>query len=172
VQVMEARGTRVEQPEAFDALFFGHAARMVRLARLLGDDDPEDVVQESFCKLYAARDRLQQDERKVLGYLHRTVVNEVRSRHRHRQVVRRDAHLFRPDDAHDPTGSHDDRAAVQQALAALPPRQREALVLRYWMDLPLAEIAEVMGVRLGTVKSQVSRALDVLGSLLREEVGR
>jgi RNA polymerase sigma factor (sigma-70 family) len=61
---------------------------------------------------------------------------------------------------------------VQQALAALPPRQREALVLRYWMDLPLAEIAEVMGVRLGTVKSQVSRALDVLGSLLREEVGR
>ena len=49
MQVVETRGTRVEQPEAFDALFFGHAARMVRLARLLGDDDPEDVVQESFC---------------------------------------------------------------------------------------------------------------------------
>ena len=112
------------------------------------------------------------DERRVLAYLHRTVVNEVRSRHRHRLVVRRDAHLFRPDDAHDPTVSHDDRAAVQQALAALPPRQRAALVLRYWMDLPLAEIAEVMGVRLGTVKSQVSRALDVLGRVLREEVGR
>ena len=45
-------------------------------------------------------------------------------------------------------------------------------MLRYWMDLPLAEIAEVMGVRLGTVKSQVSRALDVLGRVLREEVGR
>ena len=124
MQVVETRGTRVEQQDAFDALFFGHAARMVRLGRLLGDDDPEDVVQESFCKLYAARGRLQHDDDRVLAYLHRTVVNEVRSRHRHRQVVRRDANLFRPDDAHDPTGSHDDRAAVQQALAALPPRQR------------------------------------------------
>ena len=83
MQVMETRGTRVEQHDAFDALFFGHAARMVRLARLLGDDDPEDVVQESFCKLYAARGRLDRDERRVLAYLHRTVVNEVRSRHRH-----------------------------------------------------------------------------------------
>ena len=172
MQVMETRGTRVEQPDAFDALFFGHAARMVRLARLLGDDDPEDVVQESFCKVYAARGRLDPDERRLLAYLHRTVVNEVRSRHRHRQVVRRDAHLFHTDDAHDPTGSHDDRAAVQQALAGLAPRQREALVLRYWMDLPLAEIAEVMGVRPGTVKSQVSRGLEVLGRVLREGVER
>ena len=161
----------MEKADAFDALFFGHAARMVRLARLLGDDDPEDVVQESFCKLYAARGRLQHDDR-VLGYLHRTVVNEVRSRHRHRQVVRRDAHLLVTEEAHDPTGAHDDRAAVLKALADLPPRQREALVLRFWMDLPLAQIAEVMGVRPGTVKSQVSRGLDVLGRVLREEVER
>jgi len=169
---METRGTRVEQQDAFDALFFGHAARMVRLARLLGDDDPEDVVQESFCKLYAARGRLDRDERRVLAYLHRTVVNEVRSRHRHRQVVRRDAHLLVTEEAHDPTGAHDDRAAVLRALADLPPRQREALVLRFWMDLPLAQVAEVMGVRPGTVKSQVSRGLDVLGRVLREEVER
>jgi len=162
----------VEETDAFDALFFGHAARMVRLARLLGDDDPEDVVQESFCKLYAARGRLQHDDHRVLAYLHRTVVNEVRSRHRHRQVVRRDAHLLVTDEAHDPTGAHDDRAAVLRALADLPPRQREALVLRFWMDLPLAQIAEVMGVRPGTVKSQVSRGLDLLGRVLREEVGR
>ena len=162
----------MEKADAFDALFFGHAARMVRLARLLGDDDPEDVVQESFCKLYAARGRLQHDDHRVLGYLHRTVVNEVRSRHRHRQVVRRDAHLLVTEDAHDPTGAHDARAAVLQALADLPPRQREALVLRFWMDLPLAQIAEVMGVRPGTVKSQLSRGLDVLGRVLREEVER
>ena len=162
----------MERTDAFDALFFGHAARMVRLARLLGDDDPEDVVQESFCKLYAARGRLQHDDHRVLAYLHRTVVNEVRSRHRHRQVVRRDAHLLVTDEAHDPTGAHDDRAAVLRALADLPPRQREALVLRFWMDLPLAQIAEVMGVRPGTVKSQVSRGLDLLGRVLREEVGR
>ena len=64
----------MEKTDAFDALFFGHAARMVRLARLLGDDDPEDVVQESFCKLYAARGRLQHDDHRVLAYLHRIVV--------------------------------------------------------------------------------------------------
>lgn len=168
MQVMETRGTRVEQHDAFDALFFGHAARMVRLARLLGDDDPEDVVQESFCKLYAARGRLDRDERRVLAYLHRTVVNEVRSRHRHRLVVRRDAHLFRPDDAHDPTGSHDDRAAVQQALAALPPRQREALVLRYYLDLSEAQTAEVMGLSHGAVKSHTSRAMAALRPLLED----
>ena len=63
----------MERTDAFDALFFGHAARMVRLARLLGDDDPEDVVQESFCKLYAARSRLQHDDHRVCRSCGRTV---------------------------------------------------------------------------------------------------
>jgi RNA polymerase sigma-70 factor (sigma-E family) len=158
--------------DGFDALFFAHAARLVRLAALLGDDDPEDVVQESFCKLYAARSRLRGDERQVVAYLNRIVVNEVRSRHRRRQTVRRDAHLFAGDDTDDPTARHDDRQAVLQALAELPQRQREALVLRYWLDLPLAEIAEATGVRVGTVKSQISRGLGVLGVAMREEVER
>ena len=108
----------------------------------------------------------------MLADLHRIVVNEVRSRHRHRHDDPRDPHLLVPDEAHDPTGAHDDRAAVLRALADLPPRQREALVLRFWMDLPLAQIAEVMGVRPGTVKSQLSRGLAVLGGVLREEVER
>ncbi|MGZ4504010.1 MAG: sigma factor, partial [Nocardioidaceae bacterium] len=63
----------------FGVLFFGHAARLVRLAALLGDDDPEDVAQEAFCKLYDARDRLRADEAAVVAYLNRIVVNEVRS---------------------------------------------------------------------------------------------
>ena len=45
----------------FDALFLGHARRVVRLAALLGADDPEDVAQEAFCRLYAARERLEDD---------------------------------------------------------------------------------------------------------------
>jgi DNA-directed RNA polymerase specialized sigma24 family protein len=57
---IDARGRHVtDEPDRFGALFFAHAPRLVRLAALLGDDDPEDVVQESFCKLYAARGRLQ-----------------------------------------------------------------------------------------------------------------
>jgi len=58
--------------------------------------------------------------------------------------------------------------AVVAAVAMLPARQREAVVLRYWLDLPYTEIADVMGVRLGTAKSSVSRALAAVGS--RREV--
>ena len=161
-----------EEPDRFGALFFAHAPRLVRLAGLLGDDDPEDVVQDSFCKLYAARGRLQGEDAKVVAYLNKIVVNEVRSRHRRRQVARRDAHLLTTADTTDPSAVHGDRRAVVEALAGLPPRQREALVLRYWLDLPLAAIADAMGVRIGTVKSQISRGLDVVGAALREEVER
>ena len=161
-----------EEPDRFGGLFFAHAARLVRLAALLGDDDPEDVVQESFCKLYAARGRLRAEDAEVVSYLNKIVVNEVRSRHRRRQVARRDAHLFTTVDTADPTTGHGDRRAVVEALAGVSPRQREALVLRFWMDLPLAAIADAMGVRIGTVKSQISRGLDVVGAALREEAER
>lgn len=164
-----------DEPDRFGALFFAHAARLVRLAALLGDDDPEDVVQESFCKLYAARGRLRAEEAEVVSYLNKIVVNEVRGRQRRRQVARRDAHLLTTADTGDmgdPTAVHGDRRAVVEALAGLPPRQREALVLRFWMDLPLAAIADAMGVRMGTVKSQISRGLAVVGAALREEVER
>ena len=161
-----------EEPDRFGALFFAHAPRLVRLAGLLGDDDPEDVVQDSFCKLYAARGRLQAEDAKVVSYLNRIVVNEVRSRQRRRQVARRDAHLLTTVDMGDPTAVHDDRQAVVEALAGVSARQREALVLRFWMDLPLAAIADAMGVRIGTVKSQISRGLAVVGAALREGAER
>jgi RNA polymerase sigma factor (sigma-70 family) len=171
VHAVEVRETRVDHGR-IDALFFGHAARLVRLAWLLGDDDPEDVVQESFCKLYAARDRLEADDGKVVAYLNRVVVNEVRGRHRRRLVARRHAHLLRADPERDPLSARDDRAAVLEQLALLPQRQREALVLRFWMDLPVREIAETMGTRVGTVKSQLSRGLDTIGAALMTEVNR
>ena len=66
-------------------------------------------------------------------------------------------------------GTYAERSAVIDALNTLPPRKREALVLRYWLDLPLAEIADAMGVRLGTVKSLISRGLDALAPELGEE---
>src|SRR6476619_4014856 len=102
VQSSDARGRHVtEELDRFGALFFAHASRLVRLAALLGDDDPEDVVQESFCKLYAARGRLQAEDAKVVSYLNKIVVNEVRRRHRRQQVARRDAHLLTPVDMGD-----------------------------------------------------------------------
>ena len=154
--------------EGFDALFFAHASRLVRLAGLLGAADPEDVVQEAFAKVYAARHRLD-DQTRAVPYLNRVVVNEVRDRHRRSSVARRDAHLLVVRDQHLPAFDTGDRSAVLAELRALPARQREALVLRYWLDLPLAAIADAMGVREGTVKSQISRGLATLQAALRDE---
>ena len=137
--------------DGFDELFFGHAARLVRLAALLGDRDPEDVVQEAFCRVYAARDRLLRDERKLVAYLNRVVVNEVTG-----------------------TAAVPPRSGRPTCSCRRPPgrpspvtgrrwgSRREALVLRYWLDLPLDEIATAMDVRVGTVKSLISRGLDSL----------
>lgn len=98
----------------------------------------------------------------MVAYLNKIVVNLVRDRHRRRGVARRDAHLVAMPDVAPAGAEPGDRAAVVAVLSTLPARQREALVLRFWLDLPLAQIAEVMGVRIGTVKSQVSRGLDAM----------
>ena len=166
------RATQVDREDRFDALFHAHAARLVRLARLLGDGDPEDVVQESFCKLYAARGRLQarrgqggglpQPDRGQRGPQPAPPPQRGPSR---RPPARR-GRL---------PGTRWRRTATgrpcSQGVAGLPQRQREALVLRYWMDLPLAAIAEAMGVRVGTVKSQMSRGLDVSAARCRRGGG-
>jgi RNA polymerase sigma factor (sigma-70 family) len=151
----------------FDAVYVGHATRLVRLAGLLGAEDPEDVAQEAFCRLYAARARVREPE--LLAYLNRIVVNEVRSRARRHRTALDKSHLLGVADASPgPTG---DRTAVLAELARLPHRQREALVLRYWLDLPFEQVAEAMGVATGTARSQVSRGLQALATALDEEDG-
>jgi RNA polymerase sigma factor (sigma-70 family) len=159
-------GDQEDPGDGFDRLFFAHAGRLVRLAALLGAADPEDVVQEVFARVFAGRSRLTGNPG---GYLTRAVVNEVRDRHRRSAVARRRAHLLVLPDAAPLGYDAGDRTAVLAALTELPARQREALVLRYWLDLPLAAIAETMGVRTGTVKSQISRGLDALHAALDDE---
>ena len=159
----------MQQRDRIDVLFHQHASRLVRLAALLGAEDPEDVAAEAFCRLYAARRRLREDDEGVVGYLNKIVVNQVRDRRRRATVARRDAHLLAPrSTAPDPIASHADREAVLEGLARLPHRQREVLVLRFWLDLPLGEIADAAGVSTGTVKSQLSRGLAALADRLHE----
>lgn len=148
----------------FDDYYLAHVARVVRLAALLGAVDPEDVAQEAFCRLFASQDRLEGDP---TPYLNRIVVNEVRSRARRAGTARDRAHLLRP--VADALPAWDERRAVVEELGRLPRRQREALVLRFWLDLPLAQVAEAMGVRLGTAKSMVSRGLASLAGRLGDQ---
>ena len=157
----------------YELLFHAQFAAMVRLAAMLGADDPEDVAQEAFVRLHGRR-RTLRDPQAAVGYLRTTVVNLSRSRLRHLAVVRRHAATRRGDRPEVASAEHDvvRREGARSLVAAvhrLSPRHREAVVLRYWLDLTEAEMADAMGVSRGTVKSHVSRALDALARLLEEE---
>ena len=165
---------------AVTELYAGHALGLVRLAMLLVGDraSAEDIVQEAFLGLYRRWDRLP-DTSKPLAYLRVCVLNGCRTTLRRRSRLGLEAVAgFAEDSAESavPAESAEARAllseeqrAVAAALRKLPRRQREAVVLRYYLDLSEEETAQVMGVTRGTVKSATSRALAAVGRLLREE---
>jgi RNA polymerase sigma-70 factor (sigma-E family) len=174
VQGAQARSDRVESDRetAIAELFETHHLPLVRLAVLLGADDAEDIVAEAFYQLYRRWRRLRSPEA-AATYLRSVVVNLTRMRIRHLQVVRK--HAVRDGDAptHAASGEEravlrDDQRALVGAVRALPARQREALVLRYWLDLRESEIADAMGISAGSVKVHVSRGMDALSRMLEE----
>jgi RNA polymerase sigma factor (sigma-70 family) len=116
------------------------------------------VVQECFIAMYHAWGRLR-DSRSAVGYLRRSVTNGAVSVLRRQAVAARHA-TWVPDlpSAEDEALFLLERAAVVSALRALPPRQRQAIALRYYAGLPEAQIAAIMGVTEGTVKTHIFRA--------------
>jgi RNA polymerase sigma-70 factor (sigma-E family) len=157
---------------AVTALYSAHYRSLVRLAALLVRDvaTAEEVVQDSFVAMHGGWRRLR-DSDKALSYLRQSVVNRSRSVLRHRVVVDRNAPKPPPDM---PSAEHGafaliERSAVVAALRTLPPRQREALVLRYYGDLSEAQIAAAMGISKGAVKSHTARAMTALRSVLERE---
>jgi RNA polymerase sigma-70 factor (sigma-E family) len=133
---------------------------MVRLAYLLtgSASAAEDVVQDSFTRLHQRWDRV----RKPSAYLRTSVVNACRAFHRraHRQRARFADLVDDEVSAETPI--------VLDALAALPYKQRAALVLRFWEDRPEADIAEFLGCRPATVRSLVHRGLRALREVIEQ----
>jgi RNA polymerase sigma-70 factor (sigma-E family) len=159
---------------AVTALYQMHAVGLIRLAVvMLGDRaTAEDVVQEAFWGLYRRYHALA-DPARALQYVRSSVLNRCRNELRAR---RRDAgQLARVVSAATTASAEQDvlvgeeHRRVLTALRSLPDRQREALVLRFFLDMPLAEIATAMGISQGTVKSTTSRALAALARLLGED---
>lgn len=149
------------EPVSFAELFADHYPRVVRLAYLqCGDRDrAEEAVAEAMAKVYV-RWRAGKVDR-VGPYLRRAVVNEVLQDVRRRAASDR-ARVRQRGDLRDVRTTADelaDRDEVLRALRRLPARQRLAVVLRYYEQLSEAETAEVMGIGVGGVKSQTSRAL-------------
>ena len=157
--------------QAVTALYERHALGLTRLAFLmLGDrQTAEDVVQEAFCGLYRAWDRLP-DHARALGYVRSSVLNGSRSAlRRSKRAPRAVAAPAAAASAEDAVLAGERQRETVAALRRLPPRQREAVVLRYFADLPEQETAAAMGVSRGTVKSTTSRALAALARMLQEE---
>ena len=157
---------------AVAALFRSHRLAMVRLARLLVDDleTAEDVVQDAFSALHRRWSAIATPEAAV-GYLRTSVVNASRSVLRRRRVARAhlwpDANRWSGDDAPD-SGVllAEEHQEVLVALRKLPTRQREVIVLRYWAELPEAEIAAALGISIGAVKSSASRGREAIAAML------
>ncbi len=151
--------------EAVSQLYAAHYARLVRLGWLLLHDQgaAEELVQDCFVAMHGRWGRLR-DPDKAVAYLRSAVVNRSRSALRRRAVAAR----HQPDpvrtapSAEDSVLRREDSGRVLAALDGLSQRQREVLVLRYYLDLSEADIADALSISRGAVKSHSSRGLAAL----------
>ena len=150
---------------ALEALYRAEYRGSVRLARLLTDDRAvaEELAQEAFVRVAP---RLAGADNPG-GYLRTVLVNLCRDHGRRRATVGK--HPPAPAGAAPPPGLPRDVDAVWQAVQALPERQRDALVLRYWADLPTDDVARLLDARPGTARSLIHRGLASLKEVLSDE---
>jgi RNA polymerase sigma-70 factor (sigma-E family) len=156
------------------ALYQAHALGLVKLAKImLGDQAAaEDIVQDAFLGLYRKWPSLEDQER-ALAYLRASVLNGCRTAYR--GTTRRDRALRLAPVPEDMVSAEESaligeaNREVMAALRALPARQREAVVLRYYLDLSEDQAAQAMHVSRGTVKSATSRGRAALARMLKED---
>lgn len=160
-----------DQRRALTVLYEQHVGRATTLARLLTGDDhvAEDVAQEAFVRTAGRFAHLRQPDA-FATYLRRTVVNLCRERFRRQRLER---NWLRRQDRREPASrpsfDPDDRAIVWDAIESLPWRQRAAIVLRYYGDLPQSEIARLLDCSVGATESLLSRAITTLRATMTEE---
>lgn len=165
--------TRGGKPEAFDALVRRHQVRALRIAhKYLGDTAAaKDVVQAAFLDVYRALPRYQ-PRGQFSAYFHRVLLNQCHMAHRSRAYARRASEDARPvEPEHAPASeelilAREKRAAVERAVRQLSRKLRDVVVLRFAGDLAYEEIASVLELPLGTIKSRLSAALEQLRVIL------
>lgn len=150
-------------------LFAEEGDNLVRLARLFVDDRAaaEDLVQEAFIRLSRAAHRIQTPA-SAPAYLRSIVLNLARD-HNRRGLLSLRHHLPEPEplaSAEDELVEAEGRQVVLDALRQLPVRQRDAVVLRYWGEYGIDDIAATMGVSRNSVKTHLRRGLAALEAVL------
>lgn len=150
---------RDDRTAGFEALYRDEYAPMVRLAFFLvgSMETAEEATHDAFAKVYERWSRLEEPG----GYLRSSVVNRCRDLQRRRALERR--HDLRATVTYTELGARE----LLDALAALPFRQRAAVVLRFYEGLTETETAAALDVPVGTVKSSVSRALGQLREVVQ-----
>jgi RNA polymerase sigma factor (sigma-70 family) len=145
--------------QIFANFYSEHAATMLKFAYLMVGNDTvaEDLAQDAFIAVYLRFDRLETPA----AYLRMCIVNGATRRGKREQTARSALRRF---GSSRPVHDHPDE--LQDALLALPERQRAALFLKFYLDLPEREIAGIMGCRPGTVKSTLHAARKRLAEVL------
>lgn len=170
VEVGEA--DRDERRTLLEAVFASEGRSLVRLARIFTDDRDaaEDLVQEAFIRLYRTADRIE-DPTKVPAYMRSIVLNLCRDHNRRGLMsLRHQQTSAELDEGSTPDVSvihREDQARVIAALMSLSDRQRECLVLRFYLDLSEREIAATLGISQNSVKTHNRRGM----TGLREQLG-
>jgi RNA polymerase sigma-70 factor (sigma-E family) len=169
VTAVPAREARVAEADAFRAFVAGYSPTLERAAFLLLRDRSaaEDVVQSTLLRTFRRWKRAQAAPE---AYSQRVLINLCHDHWRHRrrhpepETLEQGAHV--PASAVDLTDRVAQRQALEQAMTGLSPQQREVLVLRFYLDLSVAETAERLRIPEGTVKSCAHRGLAQLRDLL------
>jgi RNA polymerase sigma-70 factor (sigma-E family) len=166
----EATSRDAQAESGVAALYAAHALGLTKLAHVMLADkaSAEDVVQDAFFGLYRNWERLS-DPAMALPYLRRSVLNGCKSAVRWRRVrAGRALHEPAAASAESAVLAGEEQQSVLIAVRRLPARQREALILRFYLHESEAEVARVMGISPSTVRSTTHRALAALGRMLGE----
>jgi RNA polymerase sigma-70 factor (sigma-E family) len=161
-----------EQEAEFVAFYAATWPRLFRTVYGVAGDRQltEDALQTAYAQAWSRWSRVSAADDRI-AYLRRMAINAALARHR-KASSRRESSVPAVPDAPAPDDDRLERDATWQAVRALPPRQRAVVVLRYYEGLSEREIAEVLGCRPGTVKSQASAALATLRTTLETEGSR
>ena len=165
--VADRRSARDTRESDFAAYLAARQPSLLRTAYLLTGNrhDAEDLVQTAFAKLYLSWDKVR-DQGSMDGYVRRILVNEHNSWWRRawkrREHNVEDETLHRLERPHHDVPDDGTGAALWEVVQTLPRKARAVVVLRYYEEMSEAETAAVLGISVGTVKSQTSRALAAL----------
>jgi len=154
--------------EAFEVLATNALDRLYSIARLILHDTylAEDAVQEALVKAWRSLPTLREPER-FDAWLHRLLVNACADAGRRQRRWQADVHLIRAEPAEsDSSSALVDRDRLERGFRRLKPEQRTVVVLHFHLGLPAREIADIVGVPVGTVKSRIHYATELLRAAL------